>query len=281
MLSLLDGTMVVGRVESIEVEVRARARFPKTQVVGVIRVEAGDGSIVGHGEDLLAALPLGSLGVAILVLLRGTVETNLIRDVLALNLPRVAVVQPKIGNLDLVTILNLLLKDAVVVSNTVAPGGDLESGERVNEARGKSTQTTVTKSGVGLKLVELLQIVAHFHESFLELLLHVNVDEGVLESTTHEELKRQIVNSLDILVLVVGLSVVPGLEESVTNGEGGSLVSTKVVEVETGASKSVLDVVHDLLLDVLLAGGKVSAHELPHLFLTLLGGRRVLELRLK
>lgn len=36
--------------------------------------------------------------------------------------------------------------------------------------------------------------------------------------------------------------------------------------------------VHNLLLDVFLAGGKISAHELPHLLLTLLGGRRVSEL---
>lgn len=209
LLSLGDGTLVVRRVESIEVEVRARARSPQTQVVGIVGVEAGDRSIVSHGKDLLAALPLGSLSVAILVLLRVTVETNLVGDILALNFPRVAVVQPEVRNLYLITILDLLLENTVVISNTITPSRDLKGGERVDEASGKSTETTITKGGISLLLIELLEVITHVHESLLELLLHVNVDEGILESTTHKELERQIVNSLDILVLMEGLRVVP------------------------------------------------------------------------
>lgn len=67
------------------------------------------------------------------------------------------------------------------------------------------------------------------------------------------------------------LCIIPGLDQSISNGESTCLISSEVIEIESSSSKSVLDVVDNLSLNRLLIGAKVGLHELPHLFGTLLG----------
>lgn len=188
-LSILDGSVIVGRVELVEIEGVSWSGSPQSQSVCVIGVETWDGVIVGHGDDLLAALPVGSLGTAIHVFLGVSVESNIIDDILSLNLPRVTLVEPEIWDLTLISILDDLLEDTVVVSNTISDSWDLEGGERVKETSGKSSKTTVSKSGISLLLIELLKLVADVHEGLLEWVLKVRVDESILEGSSHEELK--------------------------------------------------------------------------------------------
>lgn len=271
-MSLPDGAGVVRRVELVEVEVSSRLGLPESQVVGVPSVVTWNRVVVGHGNDLLAALPLGSFSAAVLVLLRVAVEADLVSDVLSLDLPGVAVVEPEVWDLNLVAVSDLLLEDTVVVSNTVAPSRDFECGEGVDEASSESAETSVSEGSVTLLLVEVLQLVAHVHESSLEVLLEVEVDKSVLECSTHEELKGKIVNTRSVLVLVVGLGVVPGLNESISDGQGSSLVSSEIVEVEAGSGERELNVVDDLLLDGLLVGLHVGTHEFPQFLLLLFSG---------
>jgi hypothetical protein len=91
-LSISDGSVVVTGVELVEIESVSWSRSPQSQVVGVVGVESWDWGIVGHGNDFLASLPLGSLGGSVLEFLRVTVESDLILDILSLDLPRVSVV---------------------------------------------------------------------------------------------------------------------------------------------------------------------------------------------
>ena len=91
-LSIANGTVVVTGVELVEIECVSWSRSPQSQVVGVVGVESWDWGIVGHGNDFLASLPLGSLGGSVLEFLRVTVESDVILDILSLDLPRVSVV---------------------------------------------------------------------------------------------------------------------------------------------------------------------------------------------
>ena len=59
------------------------------------------------------------------------------------------------------------------------------------------------------------------------------------------------------------LGVVPRFDQTVAHGVAGGLVSTEVVEVESGASECVLHVVDDRALDRLLVVAHVRAHQLP------------------
>ncbi len=53
--------------------------------------------------------------------------------------------QPVVGLLDLVAVLNLLAKDAVLVADAVADGGDVEGGQRIEEAGRQPPQAAIAQ----------------------------------------------------------------------------------------------------------------------------------------
>jgi hypothetical protein len=184
-LSLSNGTMIITGVELVEIEGVSWSGFPKSQVVGIVSVETWNWGIVGHSDDLLAALPVGSLGVTVLVFVRNTIESNLIGDILSLNLPWISMIQPKVRNFSLISISNNLLENTVIVSNTISPSWNFEGGKRIDEACGKSSKTTITKGSISFLFIELLKIVTHIHQSISEWTFKIRVDKCILESSTH------------------------------------------------------------------------------------------------
>jgi hypothetical protein len=58
LLSLLNSSLVIALVESIEIEILLRARSPKSQIVGVVSVEAWNWCVVGHCQDSIALVPV-------------------------------------------------------------------------------------------------------------------------------------------------------------------------------------------------------------------------------
>lgn len=57
-------------------------------------------------------------------------------------------VEPVIGDLDLVTIDNLLLEDTVPVAQAITPGGVVQGRKTVEETGGKSAETSVTEGSI-------------------------------------------------------------------------------------------------------------------------------------
>ena len=271
LLSLGDGTVVVTGVELVEVKGVSWSRSPQSQVVGVVGVESWNWSIVGHSDDFLAALPLGSLSWAVLPLLRETKESDLVLHVLSLDFPWVSVVQPKIRNFDLVAIFDHLLENSIFIPDTVTPSWDLKGSKRVNKASGESSETTVSEGGIALLLIQLFEIVSHVHEGISEIAFKIGVNKGILESSSHQEFERKVVNPLAVVVVVELLSIVPRLDEPISDSVSSGLVSTEVVKVKSSSSKGVLNMVNNLSLDGLLVVSEVRLHELPHLFSALLG----------
>jgi hypothetical protein len=90
-LSFLNSTLIVRRIELVEIEVLSRARTPESQVVGVIGIETRNRSIVSHGNNFVAALPFSTFGITILVFLAVSVESDLISNILTLNFPRISI----------------------------------------------------------------------------------------------------------------------------------------------------------------------------------------------
>ena len=186
-----------------------------------------------------------------------TIESDLVCDILPFDLPWVTLSQPKIRNLHLVTILKGLSEDTILISNTITPGWDLESSERIEEACGESSKTTVSECSIMFLLIELLKIVTHIHEGSLEFVFEVRIYQGILKSSAHEELKGEVENSLAIICCIVFVCVVPGLKEPVTHGVSSCLVSAEVVEVKPRPGERILDMVDDLPLDGLDIGAKI------------------------
>ena len=106
---------VVALIEFTEVDFATGLRVPQTQRVGRIGVVAGDNLVIGHGEDLFGFHPAGFFPF----LLNTPAKTHLVARVVALELPRVTVLQPVVRRLFLTPINDVLLEHAVVVANTV------------------------------------------------------------------------------------------------------------------------------------------------------------------
>lgn len=172
-LPRIYSTIVITHVELVEIKVSFRPRSPQSQIVAVVSVEARNGGVVGHGDDSRAILPVSSLGITIPVSIRLTIEPNLIGDILPLDLPGVALSEPKIRNLNLISIYEGLSEDTVLISNTIAPSWNLKGGERIEEACSESSKTTIAEGGIILLLIQFLQIVSHVHQGSLEFIFEI------------------------------------------------------------------------------------------------------------
>jgi len=82
-------------------------------------------------------------------------STHIDRDVVSGEFPWVKV-KPVVRNLDLITIDNLLLEDAIAITQAVTPGRIIQARKTVQEASSKSTQASVAQRGVVLLLDDIL-----------------------------------------------------------------------------------------------------------------------------
>ena len=105
-------------IEALQVETTLRLALPQTQVVRRLGVVSGDHGVVRHRDDFLAALPDRLHAVNALCM---TVETDLIRDIRACELPRVVVLEPRVGRLKLAAVgRDQLLEDTWTETRALA-----------------------------------------------------------------------------------------------------------------------------------------------------------------
>ena len=248
------------------------SRFPESEIVSVVSVVSWHWGIVCLCKDHLTTLPCASfLTICICCLYQITKEAYWVNDVSSLNFPWVPLLEPEVWNLYLLSIPNQLLENSIVVSDPVAPCRQFKSGHRVKEAGSEPPKTPVAKTSVSLLFTDILELVTKVIESLLILLLHIDVDKHVLEGTAHQKLKGEIVDVLAVLSGVVGMGVIPGLDQSIAHRVGCSLVCSEIVEVEPCPCESVLNVVDDRSLNRALISADVSVHEIPQLVLLFSG----------
>eukprot|EP00128_Syssomonas_multiformis_P015811 Colp12_sorted_trinity150504_noHs@1565 len=210
-----DSSDVVTMVEVGEIEAVGASRRPQTHGVayGVLAV-ARDGRVVGHSHHDLAVRP-------------GEAEATSVDDVAieqhrggilrTSDFPRVAVAEPVVGDLDLLAVTNLLLENTILITETVAISGQGKGRHGVKEARSKTAKTTVAETSVLLNAFKSLNIKTKLVHGLLALIAHTEVNHGVGESTTHVVFKRQVVNTLGILLVVGLLGTDPLANKTVTN----------------------------------------------------------------
>src|SRR5690606_24842095 len=93
-------------------------------------------------------------------------ELDLDGPVGALDLPRIAIAQPGVGVLYLHAIDDALLEDAVLVTDAVADGGNLQRRQRIHEACGQPAQATITKAWFGFLREQHVEIESEFAHGF-------------------------------------------------------------------------------------------------------------------
>lgn len=72
------------------------------------------------------------------------IKLNVNSDIVPRELPWVEI-EPVIGDLNLISIDNLLLKDTIPVPKPIAPSRKVHRRHTIEEARGESSKTTISK----------------------------------------------------------------------------------------------------------------------------------------
>ena len=205
----LVGLGVLALVEGVEVEVLLGGLgAPEAQLVYGLAAVADDGHVVRDCLDLLATLDREPVA-AVLTLVADDLAAKGDGDgaLRATDLPGEAVGEPVVGLLDLATVLDGLVEQAVAVAHAVAVAGDALMGERVHEARGQAAQSAVAEAGVDLLALDVAQRQAHVGQGLVDHVANAVVDEVVVQQGADQELEREVI---DLLLVVLPVALVGG-----------------------------------------------------------------------
>ncbi|MNI43095.1 hypothetical protein D3C73_974150 [compost metagenome] len=85
-------------------------------------------------------------------------EADLHLLVFPAHFPHIIILQPVVRQLDLITIYNLLLKQAVFIADSAAVSRILQGSQGIQEAGGQPPEPAVAKPGIRLFLLHIGQI---------------------------------------------------------------------------------------------------------------------------
>ena len=131
-------------------------------------------------------------------------EARLIRT---RDLPGAALRQPVVRLLPLVAVVDFLLEQPVLVVDAVAAAGHSEGRQRIQEAGGQPAQTAVAEGGVGLAVLQLLQIRSQIADSFAAGVANLQVVEIAPQRLSDQKLDGKVVKALRVLAPVALLGL--------------------------------------------------------------------------
>src|SRR5581483_12166870 len=117
----------------IEIEVFGGLGGPQAQGVDGLAAIADDRKVVRHTEDGLCLNPVPLTAVGPRTGFDTTFEFDRKRELGMRDFPGIAELEPFIGLFDLVSVKNPLVKDAEVIAEAVADGGQAEGGHGIEE----------------------------------------------------------------------------------------------------------------------------------------------------
>ena len=114
-------------------------------------------------------------------------------------------------------------EDAVFVTQTVAHGGKLHRGHRVEEARRQAPEPAVAKAGVGFRFKQAEPIEVLLLDPLPGEGVEQEVCDIVCQRAADEKLHRKVIDALGVLALIGLLGEQPALREDVPHGAGKGL----------------------------------------------------------
>ena len=136
---------------------------------------------------------------------------------------------------------DLLVEDAVLVTDAVADGGNIERREGIHEARGQAAQAAVAEARFGFLLDEGFEIEAELAHGLLGFFVDAEIDEVVGEMRTGKELGGEVADDTDVLCTVIEDGLNPALDQAIADGvreshvevvEGGAVARPALHEEE-------------------------------------------------
>ena len=210
--------------EQVHVEVDRRLRRPKPELVDRRDVIAADVHVIGHRLHDVAVLVVDVEPAVVPMLVDRAAEAHLEGVLFARSEPDVAVFEPLVGHLDLPAVCDLLLEDAVVVSDRKTACDIVEVGQRLHIRRRQSAETAVAETRVGLDRVKLVQRHAERLDRLGKNIGHAEVEQVVFERPAQQKLHRHVVDLFCFLFLALALELQTHLGQDVPDGHADRLV---------------------------------------------------------
>ena len=200
----LRGSGVIATVECIKVEVLlCGLGAPQAQTIHGLAIHADDGHVIGDGlYHLSALLAKPELSAFVFMANNLSAKTNDDGALVMSRFPRVALVEPVIGYLDLASALDFLTEESVAVAHAVAKAQDALGSHGVEKACGKAAQTAIAQARVSLFGQDIVELDAHAVQALGDNIADTIVEQVVVEQGTKQELQREIV---DLLLVAFGV----------------------------------------------------------------------------
>ncbi len=118
-----------------------------------------------------------------------------------LELPRVAVVEPGLGQLDLPAVGDLLAEHAVDVADAVAMGRHVDRRHAFHEAGGETAEAAIAKRGIRFERGDHVEVDAERGKRLAHVVQQAEIGEGIAHQAADQELQREIVDALGLLIV--------------------------------------------------------------------------------
>ena len=146
--------------------------------------------------------------------------------------------QPGIRQLGLPAVHQLLAEQAIFIPQGITHGRIALSGQTVHEAGCQAAQAAVAQTGVGLLLVEVIQLNIVFCQGLAEVFLQAQVEQGVTQGASQKELHAEVVDLLSGRLFGVLHKLGPAFGHQLPHDEDACLVIFLVGGVFQGDAKS-------------------------------------------
>ena len=234
---LFHGFLVLTSVKRVQLEAHYRLRVPDSQSIYKTVAVSDDRQVIGNSLYSAVAF-LFVHGAAVSVQIGGDIsaEVDFLCILRSSQLQGIAVIQPVVRNFHLIAVSDLLLEHTVLVADTCAVCGIVQSCKGIQEACRKSSKTAITESRVGLLVFDGVKLEAELFERLLDGLISHQVDGVIAESAAHEELHGQVNDLLGILFVEDLLGPHPAVDDLVLQSHSGSLEDLLVCRFLHGAA---------------------------------------------
>src|SRR5262245_59833316 len=108
------------------------------------------------------------------------------------NFPRVSVPEPLVRDLNLPTVVNLLIEDSEFIANAIAHRWNTERSEGVHVTGSKTAQSTVSQAWLFFLSDGFVQVKSEFLRCLSDLLFNPQVENVVRKVWAHQEFCRKI-----------------------------------------------------------------------------------------
>ena len=139
---------IIAAVEFAENKFVSGFGGPQSQCIDCFSAVADNRSIVGDSDDFIGINPVTCRFSVLNQFFNGTAEINDDFVIRTFEFPRIAVSQPVVRKFDLIAVFNFLIKNSVIVTDSVTESRDFQSGKRIEKTGSQTSQSAVSQTGV-------------------------------------------------------------------------------------------------------------------------------------